>query len=185
MASSTSKRWTDCPLQIGTCCGSLDEAARLRFVGSPADHTGLKEQAPVRAPPKRYVAAVRTGDNSSHAGQWIVSLRPGSRHFPRAAGKTGWNGPAKAVYTDGDAEFGRILPHRFLAPVPRMRLEALAKKSRSTTNWPILACSFPTSLSEICGAQVGFRRPSTYSRWRCSSGNQRPALFSIPPHSSR
>lgn len=33
-----------------------------------------------------------------------------------------------------------------------MRLEASAKKSRSTTSCPILACSFSTSLSEIVGS---------------------------------
>ena len=33
-----------------------------------------------------------------------------------------------------DAEIGMILLHRFLPPVPRMRLEASAKKSRSTTS---------------------------------------------------
>ncbi len=38
-----------------------------------------------------------------------------------------------------------ILLHRFLPPAPRMRLGAFDKKSRSTTNWPILACSFSTS----------------------------------------
>ena len=38
-----------------------------------------------------------------------------------------------------DTEIEMILPHRFLPLVPRMSLEASAKKSRSTTNWSILA----------------------------------------------
>lgn len=51
-----------------------------------------------------------------------------------------------------DAEIGMVLLHRFLPPTPRMRLEASDKKSRSTTSWPILACGFSTSFSEIAGS---------------------------------
>jgi hypothetical protein len=50
------------------------------------------------------------------------------------------------------AHIRMIMLNRFLPPVPRMRLEASAKKSRSTTSWPILACSFSTSFSEIGGS---------------------------------
>ncbi len=49
------------------------------------------------------------------------------------------------------AEAGMILLHRDRAPVPGMRLEASGKKPRSITNWPILACSFPTSAGDISG----------------------------------
>ena len=52
----------------------------------------------------------------------------------------------RAAFAGGPfvTEFDHCLP-----PIQAQRSKALAKKSRSTTSWPILACSFVTSASRF------------------------------------
>src|SRR3954454_6389014 len=47
-----------------------------------------------------------------------------------------------------DRELGVVRVNHLPPPLDAHRPEALAKKSRSTTNWPILACSFSISTSD-------------------------------------
>ena len=47
------------------------------------------------------------------------------------------------------------IDHR-LPPIQAQRSKALAKKSRSTTSWPILAWSFVTSASRVCSRALAF-----------------------------
>src|SRR3954468_11462327 len=47
------------------------------------------------------------------------------------------------------------LDHR-LPPIQAQRSKAFAKKSRSTTSWPILACSFVNSASRFCSRAAPF-----------------------------
>src|SRR3990172_5712936 len=48
-----------------------------------------------------------------------------------------------------DGESCVIATGRRLPPIKVQRSKAFAKKSRSTTSWPILACSFVTSASRF------------------------------------
>src|SRR5690606_37209083 len=57
-------------------------------------------------------------------------------------------------------------------PIQAQRSKALAKKSRSTTSWPILACSFVTSASRpACASEAlssnALARFSTACRFHC------------------
>src|SRR5690606_21752727 len=57
-------------------------------------------------------------------------------------------------------------------PIQAQRSKALAKKSRSTTSWPILACSFVTSASRpACASEAlssnALARFATACRFHC------------------